>query len=159
MRSSLVTGELLLVRALGFDLEIELPFAYCLNVLRGLGSIRYFISDEVKKHSKKHHHSLQKEIWKRTENDMKPEMSMIARLAWIYVWDSLCSPKIALSHSIPSIGLGCLYLALRTSKVEMSMSMSEYVDLWGASENISVQAVRDVVTDLLDFYEHFPMQG
>lgn len=38
----------------------------------------------------------------------------------------------------------------------MSMSMSEYVDMWGASENISVQAVRDVVTDLLDFYDHFP---
>jgi hypothetical protein len=57
---------------------------------------------------------------------------------------------------MPGIGLGCLYLALRTSEVEMSMSMSEYVDMWGASENISVQAVRDVVTDLLDFYDHFP---
>lgn len=38
----------------------------------------------------------------------------------------------------------------------MSMSMNEYVDMWGASENISVQAVRDVVTDLLEFYDHFP---
>jgi hypothetical protein len=36
------------------------------------------------------------------------------------------------------------------------MSMNEYVDMWGASENISVQAVRDVVTDLLEFYDHFP---
>lgn len=35
--------------------------------------------------------------------------------------------------------------------------MNEYVDMWGASENISVQAVRDVVTDLLEFYDHFPM--
>lgn len=70
MRSSLVTSELLLVRALGFDLEVELPFAYCLNVLRGLGSIRYFIADETKKHSKRHHHHHhpnQKEIWKRME--------------------------------------------------------------------------------------------
>ncbi|KAK4518151.1 uncharacterized protein ATC70_001502 [Mucor velutinosus] len=159
MRSSLVTSELLLVRALGFDLEVELPFAYCLNVLRGLGSIRYFMTDETKKTSKKHHHhshTTQKEVWKKMENDMEPEMSAIARLAWMYVWDSLCSPKIALTHSIPGIGLACLYLALRTSEVEMSMSMSEYVDMWGASENISVQAVRDVVTDLLDFYDHFP---
>ena len=158
MRSSLVTSELLLVRALGFDLEVELPFAYCLNVLRGLVSIRYFMTDEAKKTTKRHHHSYtaQKEIWKKMENDMEPEMSAIARLAWMYVWDSLCSPKIALTHSIPGIGLGCLYLALRTSEVEMSMSMSEYVDMWGASENISVQAVRDVVTDLLDFYDHFP---
>lgn len=68
MRSSLVTSELLLVRALGFDLEIELPFAYCLNVLRGLGSVRYFITDEAKKQSKRHHHPAQKEIWKRMEN-------------------------------------------------------------------------------------------
>lgn len=65
-----MTSELLLVRALGFDLEVELPFAYCLNVLRGLGSIRYFITDETKKHSKRHHHHHhpnQKEIWKRME--------------------------------------------------------------------------------------------
>ncbi|KAI8636386.1 hypothetical protein BD408DRAFT_426202 [Parasitella parasitica] len=158
MRSSLVTSELLLVRALGFDLEVELPFAYCLNVLRGLGSIRYFRADETKKTNKRHHShtAQQKEVWKKMENDMDPEMSTIARLAWMYVWDSLCSPKIASTHSIPGIGLGCLYLALRTAEVEMSMSMSEYVDMWGASENISVQAVRDVVTDLLDFYDHFP---
>jgi hypothetical protein len=68
MRSSLVTSELLLVRALGFDLEVELPFAYCLNVLRGLGSIRYFITDETKRHSRRHHHPAQKEVWKRMEN-------------------------------------------------------------------------------------------
>lgn len=90
---------------------------------------------------------------------MDPEMSTIARLAWMYVWDILCSPKIALAHSIPGIGLGCLYLALRTSGVEMSMSMSEYVDLWGASENISVQAVRNVITDLLEFYDQFPVNN
>ncbi|RCH97690.1 Cyclin- protein fam58a [Rhizopus stolonifer] len=65
MRSSLVTSELLLVRALGFDLEVELPFAYCLNVLRGLGSIRYFVTDE-RKHTKRH--PAQKEVWKRMEN-------------------------------------------------------------------------------------------
>ncbi|GAA5806144.1 hypothetical protein HPULCUR_011674 [Helicostylum pulchrum] len=159
MRASLVTSELLLVRALGFDLEVELPFAYCLNVLRGLGSIRYFITDDTKKQSKRHHFPAQKEIWKRMEQDMDPEMSTIARLAWMYVWDILCSPKIALAHSIPGIGLGCLYLALRTSGVEMSMSMSEYVDLWGASENISVQAVRNVITDLLEFYDQFPVNN
>lgn len=72
MRSSLVTSELLLVRALGFDLEVELPFAYCLNVLRGLGSIRYFRLDETKKTSKRHHHhhshNAQKEVWKKMEN-------------------------------------------------------------------------------------------
>lgn len=67
MRASLVTSELLLVRALGFDLEVELPFAYCLNVLRGLGSIRYFITDDTKKQSKRHHFPAQKEIWKRME--------------------------------------------------------------------------------------------
>lgn len=37
----------------------------------------------------------------------------------------------------------------------MSMSMNDYVDMWGASENISVQAVRDVVTDLLEFYDNY----
>ncbi|KAI8875306.1 hypothetical protein K501DRAFT_69802 [Backusella circina FSU 941] len=153
MRTSLVNCELLLVRALGFDLEVELPFAYCLNVLRGLGSIRYFAADQSKK--TKRHIPGQKEIWKRMENDMEPEMSTIARLAWVYVWDSLCSPRIALTHSTPGIGLGCLYLALRTSETEMPMSMNEYVDMWGASENISVQAVRDVVTDLLEFYDHY----
>lgn len=81
MRSSLVTSELLLVRALGFDLEVELPFAYCLNVLRGLGSIRYFITDETKRPSKRHHHPAQKEVWKRMENGMtdKNERDILGR--------------------------------------------------------------------------------
>jgi hypothetical protein len=78
MRSSLVTSELLLVRALGFDLEVELPFAYCLNVLRGLGSIRYFITDETKKQLRRHHHHhpSQKEIWKRMEIGMTGRISL-----------------------------------------------------------------------------------
>lgn len=106
MRASLVTTELLLVRALGFDLEVELPFAYCMNVLRGLASIRYFAADETKRLSRRqsYHPPAQKEVWKRMENgknghswlydcliikllDMSPEMSAIARLAWVYIWD------------------------------------------------------------------------
>lgn len=63
-----------------------------------------------------------------------------------------------MSHSIPGIGLGCLYLALRTCQADMAMTMNEYVDMWGASQNISVQAVRDVVTDLLDLYDQFPFE-
>lgn len=39
------------------------------------------------------------------------------------------------------------------------MTMNEYVDMWGASQNISVQAVRDVVIDLLDFYDNFPFDN
>jgi hypothetical protein len=106
MRASLVTTELLLVRALGFDLEVELPFAYCMNVLRGLVSIRYFAADETKRLSRRqsYHPPAQKEVWKRMENgknrhswlydcliikllDMSPEMSAVARLAWVYIWD------------------------------------------------------------------------
>ncbi|KAG1057761.1 hypothetical protein G6F43_000404 [Rhizopus delemar] len=154
MRASLVTTELLLVRALGFDLEVELPFAYCMNVLRGLASIRYFAADETKRLSRRqsYHPPAQKEVWKRMENDMSPEMSAIARLAWVYIWDSLCSPKLALAHPVSVVGLGCLYLALRTLQAEMSMNMNEYVDLWGAHENLSVQTVRDFITDFLEFH-------
>lgn len=42
MRSSLVTGELLLVRALSFDLEVTLPFTYCLHVLRAMAAVSWF---------------------------------------------------------------------------------------------------------------------
>lgn len=66
MRASLVTSELVLIRALGFDLELDLPFSYCLHVLRGLASIRYYASTENKKQSKRHHHA-PKEIWKKME--------------------------------------------------------------------------------------------
>ncbi|KAI9283416.1 hypothetical protein BY458DRAFT_10422 [Sporodiniella umbellata] len=154
MRASIVTTELLLVRALGFDLEVELPFAYCLNVLRGLASVGYFAASEAKKVSRRqsYHPPSQKEVMKRVENDMTPEMSAIARLAWVYIWDSLCSPKLALANPVSVIGLGCLYLSLRTLQVESSMNINEYVDLWGASENLSVQTVRDFITDFLGFH-------
>lgn len=67
MRASLVTSELVLIRALGFDLELELPFSYCLHVLRALASIRYYSLNEIKKQSKRHHHLAPKEIWKKME--------------------------------------------------------------------------------------------
>ncbi|KAI9021003.1 hypothetical protein CLU79DRAFT_208560 [Phycomyces nitens] len=163
MRSSLVTSELLLVRTLDYNLEVELPFAFCLNTLRGMGSVQFFgqSTTAFRRHSSKNGPvsapmsapGWQKEVWRRMEYEMDPELSAVARLSWMFLWDSICSPKLSMTHSVPGIALGCLYLALRTSNADLPMTMSEWVDMWGASENISVQAVRDVVTDLLALYE------
>lgn len=78
MRSSLVTGELFLVRALGYDLEVSLPFTYCLHVLRSMSAVPWF-------KNQKHRH--QKDVWRRMEQEMNPELSTIARLAWMFCWD------------------------------------------------------------------------
>ncbi|KAI8332585.1 hypothetical protein BC941DRAFT_435970 [Chlamydoabsidia padenii] len=156
MRSSLATSELLLVRALDCNLELELPFSFALNVLRNMGSISYFhTSPQSTPPSPTQFggYVLQKEIWKRMEKEMPLNFNVIARLTWMFVWDSLCSPKITLKHAVPEVALGCLYLALRTSYANIQMTMSEWVDRWGASDNISVQAVRDVALDLLEIYD------
>ncbi|KAI7866394.1 hypothetical protein BDF14DRAFT_1812755 [Spinellus fusiger] len=162
MRSSLVTSELLLVRTLGYNLEVELPFAFCLNTLRGMGSVQFFGQGTTafRRNGPRNGPSMsmstpgwQKEVWRRMEYEMDSELSAVARLSWMFLWDSICSPKLSMHHSVPGVALGCLYLALRTSNADLPMTMSEWVDMWGASENISVQAVRDVVTDLLQLYE------
>jgi hypothetical protein len=70
MRSSLATSELLLVRALDCDLELELPFSFALNVLRNMGSITYFHTSPQSTPLSPSHlngYSLQKEVWKRME--------------------------------------------------------------------------------------------
>ncbi|KAL0095660.1 hypothetical protein J3Q64DRAFT_1632313 [Phycomyces blakesleeanus] len=171
MRSSLVTSELLLVRTLDYNLEVELPFAFCLNTLRGMGSVQFFgqSTTAFRRHSSKNGPvsapmsapGWQKEVWRRMEYgkqslnnslinsltlEMDPELSAVARLSWMFLWDSICSPKLSMTHSVPGIALGCLYLALRTSNADLPMTMSEWVDMWGASENISVQAVRGMTT-------------
>ncbi|KAF7725618.1 hypothetical protein EC973_009497 [Apophysomyces ossiformis] len=146
MRSSLVTSELLLVRALDYELEVELPFTFCLNTLRGMGLIHYITA-----HTSPINPGWQKEIMRRMEQDMEDELSAIGRLAWMFLWDGLCSPKIALMHTMPGIALGCLYLALRTANADLPMTMSEWVDMWGASENMSVQAVRGLYKQNLDY--------
>lgn len=55
MRASLTKSELLLVRALDFDLELELPFTFCLTILRNMGSVPYFQS--LTDTSSNHYHS------------------------------------------------------------------------------------------------------
>ncbi|KAI8393559.1 uncharacterized protein BYT42DRAFT_488380 [Radiomyces spectabilis] len=140
MRSSLVTSELLLVRALDYDLEVDLPFAFCLNVLRNMASVPLY--KELRRYGAMTGRGWQKDLWRQMEQDIHPDLSAIARLAWMFLWDSLISPKIVLNHSTPGVALGCLYLALRTSNAPFPFTMSEWVDMWGASENISVQAVR-----------------
>jgi hypothetical protein len=72
MRSSLATSELLLVRALDCDLELELPFTFALNVLRNMGSLSFYqttsISPSTSPTAQTSTFGFQKEIWKRMEN-------------------------------------------------------------------------------------------
>ncbi|KAI9492435.1 cyclin-like protein [Zychaea mexicana] len=163
MRSSLVVGELLLVRALGYDLEVSLPFTYCLNVLRGMASVSWFAASSVAattvpstKQDRRVSSGHQKDYWRSMEQEMDPELSTIARVAWMFCWDSICSPKIVLTRTTAEVALGCLYLALELSHTELPVNMNQWVDMWGASENISVQNVCDVVTDLIELFAHCP---
>jgi len=65
MRTSLTTCEMILVRALDCNLEIELPFAHCLNVLRAMGAVSFY------KDTKKQSHHMQKDVWKQMEQSKK----------------------------------------------------------------------------------------
>ena len=108
MRSSLVTGELLLVRALSFDLEVTLPFTYCLHVLRAMAAVSWFnkAGNEDKRERRRSRSGspdYHKDIWRHMEQgkviddisyicltyriEMDPELSTIARVAWTYCWD------------------------------------------------------------------------
>ncbi|KAI7877494.1 hypothetical protein K492DRAFT_171647 [Lichtheimia hyalospora FSU 10163] len=161
MRSSLVTGELLLVRALSFDLEVTLPFTYCLHVLRAMAAVSWFnkAGNEDKRERRRSRSGspdYHKDIWRHMEQEMDPELSTIARVAWTYCWDSVCSPRIILSRKPAEIALGCLYLALRTCDAELPVTINQWVDMWGTAENLSVQNIRDVVTDLLDLFDNAP---
>ncbi|KAI8066879.1 hypothetical protein BC940DRAFT_319728 [Gongronella butleri] len=147
MRTSLTTCEMILVRALDCNLEIELPFACCLNVLRAMGAVSFY------KDTKKQAHHLQKDVWKQMEQNMPHEFNVIARLAWLFLWDSLASPRIVLTHKTHEIALGSLYLALRMTGANLDMSMTEWVDQWGAAENVSVQSVRDVIQSLMELHD------
>ncbi|KAI9311705.1 cyclin-like protein [Dichotomocladium elegans] len=165
MRGSLVTGELLLVRALGYNLEVALPFTFCLHVLRAMAAVSWFVN-YAKDDPNEHHQQqapythlvrsgspdFQRDVWRHMEQEMSPELSTIARLAWAFCWDSISSPKIILTRNPTEIALGCLYLALRTCQAELPMTINQWVDTWGTSENLSVQNIRDVVTDLLDLF-------
>ena len=68
MRSSLVVGELLLVRALGYDLEVSLPFTYCLNVLRGMASVSWFATSS--KQDRRSSPGNQKDYWRSMEQGL-----------------------------------------------------------------------------------------
>lgn len=78
MRSSLVTGELFLVRALGYDLEVSLPFTYCLHVLRAMAAVNWLKapSEEQPPRYRSRQNSsgsgsgtanIQKDVWRRME--------------------------------------------------------------------------------------------
>ncbi|ORY94523.1 hypothetical protein BCR43DRAFT_323567 [Syncephalastrum racemosum] len=148
MRSSLVTAELFLVRSLGYQLDVTLPFAHSLNILRGMAEIPYFQTKDKRQQNQKMSH-----VWRRMEQEMSAELSHIARLSWTWCWDSLCSPKIALTYSSAEIAVASLYLATKMVNIDVPMELTEWVNMWGAADDMSVQVVRDVILDMLDMRE------
>jgi hypothetical protein len=82
---------------------VDLPFAYALKVLKGMGCVPVFVDDENDHHSvwqKELHRNgrssnarhldkqaLQSAIHRYFEEDLDVDLALVARLTWIYAWD------------------------------------------------------------------------
>jgi hypothetical protein len=93
-----------LIRALGYNLDVDLPFAFALKVLKGMGCVPVFTEDEDDEQrwqkeilpngtSRSAGNSeypdkqrLQVAVTKYFE-DLDVDLALVARLTWIYAWD------------------------------------------------------------------------
>jgi hypothetical protein len=102
LRTSLTTSELILTRALGYNLDVDLPFTFALKVLKGMGCVPVFMEDEndqrlwqtdVSRNGRSANDGLpdkqflQSAISRYFEEDLDVDLTLVARLTWVYAWD------------------------------------------------------------------------
>ncbi|KAJ2964425.1 hypothetical protein NQZ79_g644 [Umbelopsis isabellina] len=167
LRTSLTTSELILIRALGYNLDVDLPFAFALKVLKGMGCVPVFSEDEndeqrwqkevlsngVSRSASNSEYpdkqKLQAAITKYFE-DLDVDLALVARLTWIYAWDSMCHPSVGLEHDCYSIALACIYLAVRSAGASLPMNLVEWVHFWGNAHNVTIKSMKNALTSLME---------
>lgn len=102
LRTSLTTSELILTRALGYNLDVDLPFTFALKVLKGMGCVPVFMEDEnhqrlwqtdVSRNGRSANDGLpdkqvlQSAISRYFEEELDVDLTLVARLTWVYAWD------------------------------------------------------------------------
>ncbi|KAI8578445.1 hypothetical protein K450DRAFT_246843 [Umbelopsis ramanniana AG] len=157
LRTSLTTSELILTRALGYNLDVDLPFAFALKVLKGMGCVPIFMEDEndqrlwhtdISRNGRSANEGLpdkqvlQNAISRYFEEDLDVDLTLVARLTWVYVWDSICYPSIALEYDSYSIALACIYLAVRSAGASLPMELFQWVRFWGDAHNVTIQSMK-----------------
>jgi hypothetical protein len=110
LRTSLTTSELILTRALGYNLDVDLPFTFALKVLKGMGCVPVFMDDESDRRlwqtdisrngrSASDGHPdkkvLQNAIKQYFEEDLDVDLALVARLTWVYAWDRYVEIRMA----------------------------------------------------------------
>ncbi|KAI9287898.1 hypothetical protein BC943DRAFT_317340 [Umbelopsis sp. AD052] len=171
LRTSLTTSELILTRALGYDLDVDLPFAFALKVLKGMGCVPVFMEDEndqrlwqtdISRNGRSANdgfpdkQALQSAISRYFEEDLDVDLTLIARLTWVYAWDSICYPSIALEHDSYSIALACIYLAVRSAGAQLPMELFEWVRFWGEAHKVTIQSMKATLTTIVTVLNHLP---
>ncbi|KAJ3299276.1 Mannose-6-phosphate isomerase [Borealophlyctis nickersoniae] len=130
IKESTFASELVLLRVLGFDLNVDTPYPHIVSVMDEL------IDESLRL------------------NDGKPSDDMwrsASALAWTYAGDSFLSADICLAE-IPSRGkclaLACVYLALRTLGMELPRPFHEWCQKSGGgatAENETMSSESSVV--------------
>ncbi|KAK9723066.1 hypothetical protein K7432_002174 [Basidiobolus ranarum] len=130
MKDSLLSSELIVLRILRFEVDVELPYPWINKIIKGMC---YWKDVEI-----------ENDVDRLLHNDSHPMIQAVFQLAWAFVHDCLRTPPIMLSHPPIHIALACVHLAIRSLNVENPQSFHEWCKMWGVtnSETIKCLVVR-----------------
>ncbi|KAK9723065.1 hypothetical protein K7432_002174 [Basidiobolus ranarum] len=111
MKDSLLSSELIVLRILRFEVDVELPYPWINKIIKGMC---YWKDVEI-----------ENDVDRLLHNDSHPMIQAVFQLAWAFVHDCLRTPPIMLSHPPIHIALACVHLAIRSLNVENPQSFHE----------------------------------
>ncbi|KAJ2858515.1 hypothetical protein J3B02_000105 [Coemansia erecta] len=134
LRTTLSQGELVMMRILGFEFNVELPHAWIASILYGMA------------------------WWER--NGEPPEdtelvdsrIKNIARYTWIV---ANCCVESGLVDQAPAriLGAACIFISMQFCKEELpARDFEEWADIWAKTSGKKLRAVQELVESSIDTF-------
>ncbi|KAJ2904747.1 hypothetical protein GGI21_004252 [Coemansia aciculifera] len=132
LRNTMTQAELVLVRILGFDVNVELPHNWIASILYGMA-------------------------WWETKGVPPSDTELVdtrvkdvARLAWL-VANNAVSAGLADRESARVMAAACILISLRADSLPLPASdLSEWADVWARSSASRVERVQRLIEEHVD---------
>ncbi|ORX97985.1 hypothetical protein K493DRAFT_313839 [Basidiobolus meristosporus CBS 931.73] len=127
MKDSLSSSELIVLRILRFEMDVELPYPWINKILKGMC---YWKDVEI-----------ENDVDRLLHNDSHPTIQAIFQLAWAFAHDCLRSRSIMLSSPPIHIALACVHLAIRSLNATNPQPFHEWCKMWGVANSETIKSL------------------
>ncbi|KAJ1815527.1 hypothetical protein LPJ60_005682 [Coemansia sp. RSA 2675] len=132
LRNTMTQAELVLVRILGFNVNVELPHSWIASILYGMAWWE------------------QKGVPPDDTELVDVQIKNVARLSWLIANDMVIAGLVD-REPVQAMAAACILIALRESGVPLpAKNLAEWADVWARSSASRVGRVQQLIEDHVD---------